>query len=170
MTRTAYSLCALAILMAQPALAKVSQPASAPVPAAPSAPVAAPTSTLSPRIMMLRWFVADITRAESFYQAVFGMRTVQKMGDKVRIMVFSGAGSPGLILIQSPEEKSMNGSFIIQVPDLKETLDRAAANGAKLKNTDFQQKMGSAQARSSHFIDPDGNEIEVLQINTPPAR
>lgn len=146
----------IAMVAAQPLRAEV-QPAT---PAPPSA-------TQAPRIMMLRWFVADVKRAETFYQTVFGMKTVQKMGEKVRIMIFPGSSSPGLILIESAEEKSMNGSFIIQVPDLKTTLDLAQTNGAKLKNTDFRQQMGAAQARSSHFIDPDGNEIEVLQIAVP---
>jgi predicted enzyme related to lactoylglutathione lyase len=138
--------------------------------APPAAPTAAPTPTPAPRIMMLRWFVADGARAELFYQDVLGMKTVQKMGEKVRIMIFPGSSSPGLILIEGPREKKMNGSFIIQVPDLKATLDRAKAMGARLENTDFRQQMGAAQARSSHFFDLDGNEIEVLQINVSPAR
>lgn len=163
MSKTAMAACLLALAGAQPALADVQTPAPAPV----SAP---PAATASPRIMMLRWFVGDIARAELFYQDVLGMKTVQKMGDKVRIMIFPGSTSPGLILIESAQEKSMNGSFIIQVPDLRATLDRAAAKGAKLKNTDFRQQMGAAQARSSHFIDPDGNEIEVLEMRSAPAK
>ncbi|WP_310532422.1 VOC family protein [Novosphingobium sp.] len=128
-------------------------------------PATAPAAATPPRIIMLRFFVADIARGEAFYAKVFGMRTVQKLGEGVRIMVFPGSQSPGIILIQSPEERTMNGSFIIQVDDLNDTLARVAANGGKLKNTKFEQKMGSEIGRSSHFYDPDGNEIEVLQMS-----
>lgn len=142
---------------ALPATAKPKQAATA-TKSAPAAPVA------SPQIMMLRFYVGNIDRAESFYNAVFDMRTVQKMGDNVRIMIFPSGKTPGIILIQSPEEATMNGSFIIQVPDLKATLDKVAANGGTLQNTKFEQNMGGMAARSSHFNDPDGNVIEVLQI------
>ncbi|MDE2442602.1 MAG: hypothetical protein KGP14_16430, partial [Betaproteobacteria bacterium] len=78
-----------------------------------------------------------------------------------------GGGTPGIILIQSPEVATMHGSFVIQVPDLKGTLDRAQANGGTLKNTHFEQQMSGMSAQSSHFFDPDGNLIEVLQIGNP---
>lgn len=142
--------------------------AASPAAAQPAAAPAAPAAATPPRIIMLRFFVADIARGEAFYVKVFGMRTVQKMGEGVRIMIFPGSPSPGIILIQSAEEKAMNGSFIVQVDDLKTTLKKAAANGGTLKNTKFEQQMGAEIGRSSHFYDPDGNEIEVLQMS--PAR
>lgn len=142
--------CLLPMLAAAPARAE-----------GPAAPLAA---AVSPKVMMLRFYVSEITRAEMFYRAVFGMMTAQKLGDTVRIMIFPGGAMPGIILIQSPEEATMNGSFVIQVPDLKGTLDKAAANGARLHNTNFAQDMAGMPARSSHFTDPDGNVIEVLQI------
>lgn len=117
-----------------------------------------------PKVMMLRWFVADVSRGERFYSAVFGAKVVQTEGEKVRIMMFPGGAMPGLILIESPEEKHMNGSFVIQVADLKATLALAAANGGKLMNTRFADKIEGLPAQSSHFADPDGNIIEVLQI------
>ena len=95
----------------------------------------APAPVSSPQIVMLRFFVSDIERAEKFYRAVFGMMTVQKMGETVRIMIFPGGATPGIILIQSLEEATMNGSFIIQVPDLQATLATAAVNGGTLQNT-----------------------------------
>ncbi len=131
---------------------------------APAAPVS------SPKIVMLRFFVSDVEWAEKFYRTVFAMTTVQKMGKNVRILIFPGGATPGIILIQSAEEASMNGSFIVQVPDLKATMALAAANGATLKNTKYEQNMGGIAAKSSHFADPDGNVIEVLQIGGPIAK
>lgn len=149
---------------AQPqARALAGAPAAAP-PAVAPAPVA-PVATA--RIMMLRWFTGDIARAEAFYRIVFGMTTVQRMGDNVRIMVFPGGVTPGLILIQSNDPNRLRGSFIVQVADVQATLATAAANGGKLLNTKFGQDIQGQRASSSHFEDPDGNVIEVLQIGGP---
>lgn len=155
------STAALALFAASPAATPQPPASAAPAPAN----AVADTAASAPRIIMLRFFVADIARGETFYQQVLGMKTVQKMGESVRIMIFPGSSSPGIILIQSREEATMNGSFIIQVADLKATLDKAAAHGGTLKNTRFEQNMGAATGRSSHFLDPDGNEIEVLQMS-----
>lgn len=137
-------------------------------PAAAEAPTATekPAPVASPRVVMLRLYVNDIARAETFYHQVFGANVVQKMGDKVRIMMFPGGAMPGVILIQSPEVATMHGSFVIQVPDMKALLAKAAANGGTLKNTHFEQQMAGMPAQSSHFSDPDGNLIEVLQIGS----
>jgi len=113
---------------------------------------------------MLRIYVSDVARSEKFYHEVLGANVMQKMGEAVRIMMFSGGAMPGIILIQSPEVATMHGSFVVQVPDLQGTLSRAAANGGTLKNTSFSQQMAGVPARSSHFADPDGNLIEVLQV------
>jgi predicted enzyme related to lactoylglutathione lyase len=132
-------------------------------PATGAGPVAAP------RVIMLRLYAADIARAEKFYNEVLGANVVQRMGDKVRIMVFPGGTLPGIILIQSPDEARMNGSFVIQVPDVQATLQRAAANGGAPINTRFAQNIEGMAANSSHFTDPDGNIVEALQIGASPS-
>jgi predicted enzyme related to lactoylglutathione lyase len=123
-----------------------------------------PATAASPQVIMLRLFVSDLDRGEKFYHEVFGTTVVQKMGENVRIMIFPGGAMPGIIMIKSSEEATMNGSFVVRVPDLRATLDRAAANGGKLMDTRFAQQIDNMPARSSHFTDPDGNVIEVLQI------
>lgn len=145
------------------------QSAPAPRPqSVPAAGVTPPTMTTSTaRVMMLRWFTSDVLRAEKFYQTVFGMTTVQKMGEKVRILMFPGGTLPGMILVQSDAPNRLKGSFVAQVTDVNATLAAAAANGATLMNTRFGQEIQGQQARSSHFEDPDGNVVEVLQL-TPP--
>lgn len=123
-----------------------------------------PAQTRPARVMMLRWFTSDVARAEKFYQAVFGMTTVQRMGANVRIMMFPGGALPGMILVQTAEPNHLKGSFVAQVADVKATLATAAANGGKLLNTRFSQNVEGQQANSSHFEDPDGNVVEVLQM------
>lgn len=142
------------------------QPAA--LPGSPSSPANGATApalpTTTARVMMLRWFTSDVVRAEKFYQAVFGMTTVQKMGEKVRILMFPGGGLPGMILVQTDNPNRLKGSFVAQVTDVNATLAAAAANGATLLNTRFGQEIQGQQARSSHFEDPDGNVVEVLQL------
>lgn len=125
---------------------------------APPAPVA------TPRIIMLRLYVSDLVRAEGFYHEVLGATVVQKMGDKVGIMNFAGGTLPGLILIQTPKDELKSGSFVIQVPDLEATLASADANGGKVMTTKFSQDIQKMPAQSRHVFDPDGNDLEVLQI------
>jgi predicted enzyme related to lactoylglutathione lyase len=124
------------------------------------------TLVATARVIMLRLYVSDLARAENFYHEVLGATVVQKMGDKVGIMTFPG-GAPGLILIQSPKDELKGGSFVIQVPDLEATLASATANGGKVMTTRFSQDIQKNPAQSRHCFDPDGNDLEVLQIGKP---
>ena len=131
---------------------------------------AAPANTavgpaVGSRVMMLRIYVADIDRAVDFYHEVFGATVMQQMGGNVRITTLPG-GLPGIILIQSDQEATMNGSWVMQVPDLQAALDRAAAHGGTLMNTQFEGQPGGMASRSSHIVDPDGNIIELLQMGS----
>ncbi|MBW8784396.1 MAG: VOC family protein [Novosphingobium sp.] len=119
-----------------------------------------------PRVMMLRLFVSDLARGEAFYHEVFGTAVVQKMGDNVGILMFPGSTPPGIIMIRSTAPTVMKGSFVLQVPDLEAVLTRAAANGGKVETRRFGQDIQGMAARSRHMSDPDGNDIEVLQIGT----
>jgi predicted enzyme related to lactoylglutathione lyase len=143
------------VIAAGAALAQTSPVTSATVPAGRGA-----------HIMMIRMPVSDLERADKFYHAVFGTTVVQKMGEKIRMIMFPG-GMPGIILIQSAGPIAIHNSFVVQVPDLKEALERAAANGGTLQNTHFAQQEAGMPAQSSHFTDPEGNTIEVLQMGGP---
>ena len=146
MRKLCLTLSALAALTGTTAFAApASSPPSA---AAPVTPTVAPV--VNPRVIMIRLFVADIAR-----------------GDKVLIMNFPGNALPGIILIQSPDEAKMNGSFVIQVANVQATIALAAANGGVPMNTRFAQQVEGMPARSTHFTDPDGNIIELLQIGGP---
>jgi predicted enzyme related to lactoylglutathione lyase len=116
---------------------------------------------------MLKIFVNDLERGEKFYHAVFGTNVVQRMGDNVRIMIFPGGTMPGIIMIRNRDEVKMKSSFVMQVQDVQATLALAAANGGVLLNTHFAQQVEGMPANSSHFDDPDGNNVEVLQIGGP---
>lgn len=125
---------------------------------APVAPVA------SPRVIMLRMFVSDLPRGEKFYHDVLGTTVVRRMGDNVSILTFPGGALPGIIMIKSPQVARMKSSFVIQVPDMKATLARGAAVGGSAQSTRFAEAIQGMPATSHHLLDPDGNDIEVLQI------
>ena len=145
--------------------AAADQPPARPVaPAVQQSPVG-PVATA--RVMMLKLFVNDLERGEKFYHAVFGTTVVQRMGDNVRIMIFPGGTMPGIIMIKNRDEVKMKTSFVMQVQDVQATLALAAANGGVLMNTHFAQQVEGMPASSSHFNDPDGNNVEVLQIGGP---
>lgn len=147
-------------------------------PAAPTPPIAAPGAT---RVIMLRVYVADLDRAFNFYQNVFhatvapGMTSFRsanrgsapQANTGVRFLNFPGGTLPMLVLIESEQSERMNGSWVLQVPNLEATLEAARANGAQLMDTDYNAPQAGMAARSSHIVDPDGNLIEVLQLGAP---
>lgn len=82
----------------------------------------------------------------------------------VRFLLFPG-GSPGMIMIKGSGDASMmRGSYVIQVPNLQAALAAAEANGGKVQTTRFTA--GGQESR--HVLDPDGNDLEILQSG--PAR
>lgn len=144
----------------------------------PSAAVATPGET---RVIMLRIYVADINRALNFYQSVFHATPMPGMSSfsganrgsfkqnvtAVRFLNFPGGKLPMLVLIESPDSAKMNGSWVLQVPNVPAALEAAKANGATVLDTDYNAPQSGMAARSSHMVDPDGNLIEVLQLGSP---
>lgn len=118
----------------------------------------------APRVIMLRMFVSDLARGEKFYHEVFGTTVVRRMGENVSILNFPGGALPGIIMIKSSQVTQMKSSFVIQVPDMEATLARGAANGGSAESHRFAEAVQGMPAASHHLLDPDGNDIEVLQI------
>lgn len=118
----------------------------------------------TPRVLMLRMFVSDLARGEKFYREVLGTTVVRRMGENVSILNFPGGALPGIIMIKSPDVAQMKTSFVIQVPDMEATLARGAANGGSAQSHRFAEAVQGMPASSHHLLDPDGNDIEVLQI------
>lgn len=118
----------------------------------------------NPRVIMLRMFVSDLARGEKFYHEVLGTTVVRRMGENVAILNFPGGALPGIILIKSPQVAQMKSSFVVQVPDMEATLARGAANGGSSQAKRFAETVEGMPAASHHLFDPDGNDLEVLQI------
>lgn len=118
----------------------------------------------APRVIMMRMFVSDLARGEKFYHEVLGTTVVRRMGDNVSILTFPGGALPGIIMIKSPQVAQMKTSFVIQVPDMEAALARGAANGGSAQSKRFAEAVEGMPAQSHHLIDPDGNDLEILQI------
>jgi predicted enzyme related to lactoylglutathione lyase len=188
MKKTLFVLAASALVASTPAVA---QPAGTPRAQGNTvnmdgAPMAAPVT--GAKVLMLRTMVSDLDRGVKFYQAVFGMTAVAMPGfggprpgaapgaaparpagpggpgGGIRILNFPG-GSPGMIMIKgSGGPDMMRGSYVIQVPDIAAALAAAEANGGKVQPTRFTA--GAAQSR--HVLDPDGNDLEIMQSGPAP--
>ena len=112
---------------------------------------------------MVKLYVDDLEAGEKFYGAVFGAKLALKVGENAHIVTFPDGG-PGLVLLKKgANDKKKVGAFIIQVPDLSAAQALAIANGAKEQGK-FAGNPGSQAAKSQDFLDPWGNQVEILQL------
>jgi predicted enzyme related to lactoylglutathione lyase len=115
------------------------------------------------KVLMVKLYVGSLDAGEKFYGAVFGATLALKLGDTAHVVTFPGGG-PGLVLLKTgPQDKRKHGSFIIQVPNLSSAQALAVANGAK-EQRKFAGNPGGQAAQSIDFLDPWGNQVEILQI------
>ena len=69
-----------------------------------------------------------------------------------------------MLLKRNPKEKGRTGAFIVKVPDLNASEALALANKHEKKQATFAGTPSSQAARSIDFLDPWGNQVEILQI------
>ena len=140
-------------------------PTTLPIVTVPSTPTSNPSSAAAPsgKILMVKLYVGNLARGEKFYGAVFGAKLAVKIGAFAHVLTFAGGG-PGLILIRGgPSEKNKKGSFLIEVPNLAAAKSVAIKNGAKVQHS-FAGAPGGQAAQSIDFLDPWGNQVEILQL------
>lgn len=113
---------------------------------------------------MVKLYVGgNLARGEKFYGSVFGAKLAIKIGSFAHVLTFANGG-PGLILIRGgPSDKNKKGSFLIEVPNLEVAKSVAVKNGAKVQHS-FAGAPGGQAAKSIDFLDPWGNQIEILQL------
>ena len=119
-------------------------------------------------VNILNWFevsVADINRAQKFYEAVFNvkMETMEMMGMKMAMFPYSpGGGKLSGALVQSEMHKPSADGVKIYFngnPDLSEALSRVEKAGGKIMmpNTSIGEEMG----HMAFFIDSEGNHVAL---------
>lgn len=135
-----------------------------------SAEPATDFSSLKPRILHTAYFVADIERALKFYRDVLGLQEQQRFeladGVKEVILAYPEGKGAGVILMWDTQRAApyQHGDgysrFVMMVSDLDAAVRHLQAHGVK-----FSKQVTAVKGlRYCMIKDPDGYEIEVLQL------
>lgn len=134
-----------------------------------SAPTKSPVVASKLSLMNVPLDVADLERASNFYikglGLTFGTR-LNKPDMTEQILVFP-AGTAGLNLIQmkNPGDKTpavTPGRVTLAVPDLAALAERLQAAGYELQGPIVD--IAQYHVRVAHVLDPDGNDLELVQL------
>ena len=130
------------------------------------AKAASTKAEVTPSLLMVRIYVADMARSERFYEQALNMRLVAKLSDHEHVLMFPGAPGPGVIILQGdPLVPQANGSFVIRVPDVDAAVARAAAQGARILRAPAAGP--EAGTRDAVLNDYDGTVVEIASIAGP---
>lgn len=114
---------------------------------------------------VVHWEIAagDSERLRRFYSGVFGWE-VEAEGGYRYVETGSEVGiNGGLRQIRDGEDPYL--TVYVQVPDVGEALDRAAADGA----TVLMPPADAGQGMVALFADPEGNVVGLLSTTAPDA-
>lgn len=154
--------CSRAFLSAAVPFMMACQPAVA---AAPSTPDAAAPDV---RLMNITFTVSDVAKAAAFYSRGLGLKAGAKMdrANVVELPMAFPSGGPGILLVSPKKALSgkplTGGRAILAVSDIAKLQKRLEAAGYALRGpiTDVPQ----FHVRVGHIQDPDGNELELVQM------
>lgn len=146
-----------AVLMAMSPQAAFANPPKAPVAIA-----------FDIRLMNITFAVSDMERAAEFYSKGLGLKVGTKMnrGDVVELPLAFPSGGPGILLVSAKKTLSakapMSGRAILSVSDIASLKSQLEAAGYAMRGpiSDVPQ----FHVRVGHLQDPDGNELELVQM------
>jgi predicted enzyme related to lactoylglutathione lyase len=140
-------------------LSGTAAPAQQPPPAPGSAPV-------TPSIVMVRVYVADMAKSERFYEEVLNMRVAGVLSEREHALKFPGPNdAAGVLLLKAdPKTPQANGSIVVRVGDVDAVLSSALAQGANVVRP--AQSGPVPNTRYAMFSDLDGTIVEVTQFTT----
>ncbi|MEA2089450.1 MAG: VOC family protein [Thermoproteota archaeon] len=112
------------------------------------------------RVWGITFYVSNLKRSISFYEETLGLNK------KYEYSNYAGFDCGGVEIGLIPKEKVAHGENIPSVEFLVDNVDTTyqALNkkGVKFLNEPHNKPWGGREAR---FIDPDGNVLEIMQIN-----
>ena len=117
---------------------------------------------------ILNWFevsVADINRAQKFYETVFNVKleTMEMMGMKMAMFPYAqGSGKLSGALVQSDMHKPSADGVKVYFngnPDLSDALSRVEKAGGKIVMP--KTSIGDEMGHMAFFIDSEGNNIAL---------
>jgi lactoylglutathione lyase len=126
-------------------------------------------------VMAVRLGAKDAPALAKFYEAAFGLKQIDKVGDPPTevIMRFGAtvaaakAGSSPEFLVAKREGGETAGSIahaIFHVSDINATVAAAKAAGATMKGEVASVPIGGTPIKIATMTDPDGNVLEIMEL------
>ena len=126
-------------------------------------------------VMAVRLGAKDAPALAKFYEAAFGLKQIDKVGDPPTeiIMRFGAtvaaakAGNSPEFLVAKREAGDGTGPMahaIFHVSDINATVTAAKAAGATMKGEVATVTIGGAPIKIATMTDPDGNVLEVMEL------
>jgi predicted enzyme related to lactoylglutathione lyase len=126
-------------------------------------------------VMAVRLGAKDAPALAKFYEAAFGLKQIDKVGDPPTevIMRFGAtvaaakAGNSPEFLVAKREAGDTAGSIahaIFHVSDINATVAAAKAAGATMKGEVASVPIGGTPIKIATMTDPDGNVLEIMEL------
>jgi lactoylglutathione lyase len=106
--------------------------------------------------------VKDLTRAESFYKDVLGLKEGLRDDRRNWVFLYAG-GNAGMIVLQEDkgEWPTQHFAFTVNESDIKPAAAMLKDQGVSVSELVFHEWMNSV---SVYFDDPDGHALELLAL------
>jgi predicted enzyme related to lactoylglutathione lyase len=126
-------------------------------------------------VMAVRLGANDVAALAKFYEAAFGMKEIDRVGDPATeiIMRFGAtvaaakAGASPEFLVQKREPGAGRDTMahaILHVSDIAATVAAAKSAGAKMEGEVATVPIGGAPIKIAMLVDPDGNVLELMEL------
>jgi predicted enzyme related to lactoylglutathione lyase len=126
-------------------------------------------------VMAVRLGADDVVALARFYEAAFGFKEIDRVGDPVTEIIMrygatvaeAKAGTSPEFLVQKREggaAKNPMHHAIFRVSDIAATLVAAKVAGATLEGDVVTVPIGGAPIKIAMLVDPDGNALEIMEL------
>jgi predicted enzyme related to lactoylglutathione lyase len=128
-------------------------------------------------VMAVRLGANDVTGLAKFYEAAFGLKEIDRIGNPVTEIIMrygatvaeAKAGSSPEFLILKREAtagKDLIPHAILRVSDIKASVAAAKAAGAAIERDVMTAPIGGTPIKIAMLVDPDGNTLELMELPT----
>jgi predicted enzyme related to lactoylglutathione lyase len=126
-------------------------------------------------VMAVRLGANDVVALAKFYDAAFGLKEIDRVGDPVTEIIMrdgataaaAKAGSSPEFLVQRREPgtgKDTMAHAIFHVSDVAATVAAARAAGASMEGEVVSVPIGGMPVKIATLVDPDGNVLELMEL------
>jgi len=126
-------------------------------------------------VLAVRLGAQDVVSLAKFYDAAFGLKEIDRVGQPPREIVMrygasvatAKAGSSPEFLLQTREPGAAADTIphaVFHVSDMEATLAAAKAAGATMRGKVASVTIGSTPVKVVTLLDPDGNVLELMEL------